>query len=467
MFLFTYSKNHFFNTFWRTKCHHKITVLICLAQRLRIKYCANFIVFIKNILTDENFVKRHKKDKADFTRNRTLPFFKVVTFLCNLLRSSLQNELDRFFQALSKTDVAEREVTASAFCQARKKLKPGAFIELTHQSNDYFYKNFSVVRWHGFRILAVDGSTGRVPKNDETEAYFGVWHPAAGGTCPVARVSQMLDVLNHLTVDAKIAPKDQGERELASQHFDHLGPNDLALLDSGYPAFWVFQRIRQQQAHFCARLAVETWSKLTEAFLQSGLKETIVELKPWHEARKQCEEKGLPTTPFAIRLLRIDRDGGEVIVLATDLLDTQLYPYELFNELYRERWPVEESYKLWKTRIEIENFTGKSVEAIQQDFHARVFMSNVTAILAHPVHEQITAKHQDSKHDYKINWTQALAKMRASAIILFFRENLMPLIRQLQKLFLADNSVIRPGRKFPRKPRLNKKTYAFAYKPIS
>jgi hypothetical protein len=96
MFLFTYSKNLFFNTFWRTKRHHKITTLICLAQIFHFKYFVDFIVFIKNILTDENFIKRHKKDEADFTRNRTLPFFKVVAFLCNLLRSSLQNEFGCF-----------------------------------------------------------------------------------------------------------------------------------------------------------------------------------------------------------------------------------------------------------------------------------------------------------------------------------------------------------------------------------
>ena len=48
--------------------------------------------------------------------------------------------------------------------------------------------------------------------------------------------------------------------------------------------------------------------------------------------------------------------------------------------------------------------------AVQQDFYARVFMASLTAMLAFPVHEKIVAKHENSKLEYKINWTQALEK---------------------------------------------------------
>jgi len=67
---------------------------------------------------------------ASFTRHRTLSFPIVVVFLLNLIKGALQRELDQFFQVLSPGDVAERVVTKSAFCAARQKLKPTAFIEL-------------------------------------------------------------------------------------------------------------------------------------------------------------------------------------------------------------------------------------------------------------------------------------------------------------------------------------------------
>jgi hypothetical protein len=107
------------------------------------------------------------------------------------------------------------------------------------------------------------------------------------------------------------------------------------------------------------------------------------------------------------------------------------------------------------------------VLAVQQDFYARVFMASLTAMLAFPVHEKIVAKHENSKLEYKINWTQALAKMGESGILLFFRNNIIDIIKKLWQLLVSDNSAIRPGRKFPRKYSPHIKKYYFAYKPIS
>jgi hypothetical protein len=58
------------------------------------------------------------------------------------------------------------------------------------------------------------------------------------------------------------------------------------------------------------------------------------------------------------------------------LIDTQPYPIDIFNDLYHSRWPVEEDYKAIKCRMELENFTGKSVFSVYQDFHAKVFAKN-------------------------------------------------------------------------------------------
>ncbi len=61
----------------------------------------------------------------------------------------------------------------------------------------------------------------------------------------------MFDVFNRVTVDALIKPKKDGERELAAFQFLKLMPNDLILLDRGYPAFWLFELIMSTDANFC------------------------------------------------------------------------------------------------------------------------------------------------------------------------------------------------------------------------
>ncbi|MGA1839223.1 MAG: transposase, partial [bacterium] len=162
-----------------------------------------------------------------------------------------------------------------------------------------------------------------------------------------------------------------------------------------------------------------------------------------------------------------DLHKHEPEVLITSLMDTATYPHSLFKKLYHDRWLVEESYKLFKSRIELENFTGKSVEAVKQDFYARIFMLNLTSMLAFPVQDLINTNHKDCKYSYQISWTQALAKMKNVGILLFVREMIAPIIVKLQKLFLWSVVPIRPGRKFSRKSRFHQRRYAFAYKPIS
>ena len=320
--------------------------------------------------------------------------------------------MDEFFKLLNGTEVAVRVVTKSALTQARKKLKYGAFVELNRVQTDYFYQSLQPQTWMGWRLLAVDGSTLQVPNTPENLAHFGAWHPAKGGPCPMARISQMFDVLNQLTLDAIIGPKSVGERELAAEHFAHLCSSDLVLLDRGYPAFWLFSLIRSKNAHFCARMKVSGW-KVAKHFADSGLNEQIVSLQPGSAAKQECGKRQLSANPITIRLIRVELDDGEIEVLATSLLDKETYPISIFKELYHLRWPVEEQYKLFKMRIEIENFSGKSVLAVYQDFHAKVLTANLTAILARPAQEVVTQNSAEKKYLYRVNMTNRLPSSRS------------------------------------------------------
>jgi hypothetical protein len=427
--------------------------------------CQGLINRLKSVITSEGFKARHRQRVQDFTRQRCLPFVIVVLFLLNSLKRAAQDELDEFFKMLNGDDIAARIVTKSAFFQARKKLKYEAFIKLNEEQVQYFYAHFGPATWHGFRLVAVDGSMSELPDTSEIREHFGVWHPAAGGECPKARVSQMFDVLNRVTLHAIIVPKEVGERAAAEVHFAHLTVRDLALLDQGYPAFWLFAFIRSKDAHFCARMPLEGW-KVVDRFVASGRREQIVTMSPGYEARKACQVRGLPTTPVTLRLLRIELDNGDVEVLATSLVDRQLYPYAVFKDLYHHRWPVEEDYKAMKSRLEVENWSGKSVLAVYQDFHAKVFTKNLTAILTQPAQKVVEQQSQDKRYTYQINMTNAFSKMKDTMVLLFQRADIRPLLNRLWQLMIKTIEPIRPGRSYPRKKRVKRKRFPMCYKPI-
>jgi len=170
----------------------------------------------------------------------------------------------------------------------------------------------------------------------------------------------LFDPLNKITIDALIGPKDQGEREYAARHLGLIGPGDLALVDRGYPAFWLFALILSRQADFCARGSIGVWS----------------------------------------------------------VVDQARYPYAVFKDLYHQRWPVEEDYKVLKLRAEVENWSGKSALSIYQDFHVKVLTSNLAAILAQPAQSQVTIQSQSKKYLYQINFAYLLSKMKDAVVAL-------------------------------------------------
>jgi hypothetical protein len=427
--------------------------------------CLGLLEDLKSLLLSPDFKDRHRQDKKHFTRKRCLTFIIVIVFLLNLVKRSLQDELDEFFKLFNNEDVAIRIVTKSAFTQARKKLKYQAFAELNGKQVSYFYNHFKVQTWHGFRLVAVDGSTSELPRTAQVIEHFGVWHPAQGNPCPVARVSQMFDPINKVTLDAIIAPKAQGERVLAAQHFIHLKVNDLVLVDRGYPAFWLFALILKQDAQFCARMPLSGWH-VVEQFVASGLPEQIVILHPGAQARKECQARQLSTKPLTVRLIRIELNTGEIEVLATSLLDVSLYPISIFKELYHQRWPVEEGYKVMKSRIEIENFTGTSKLAVYQDFYAKVFTMNLTAILAHPAQEVVRKNSQEKKYVYQVNMANALTKMKDTIVLLFQRTTILQILNRLWRAMTQVIEPIRPGRSYPHKKRVTRPRFPVAYKPL-
>ena len=451
----------------RKKCQKTSKKVLTLAWILLSKLCAKLIDFLKEIILSNDFLDRHRQSPKNFTRKRKLPFHYLIFLLMNFIKRSYQDELDGFFQALKGFEVSKRIVSKVALSKARMKLKYEAFVELNRHLIDFFYRDYQPITWQGLNLLAIDGSTARLPRIKEIAEHFGVWHSKGGTECPIARVSQMFDVLNNISIDAIISPKSVGERELAAQHFLNLLPADLILLDRGYPAYWLFNLILSLGSNFCARISCTKW-KIIRKFYHSGKKEQIIYLPAPPTSIKQCLEMGLDTKPLRLRLVRVQLDTGETEILITSLTDSDLYPAHIFDELYHQRWPVEEDYKKAKCWIEIENFSGKSVLSVYQDFHAKIFSKNLTSALAHPTREIVRQASEGKKYEYQINFAQALSKTKDVIVLLFDRskEAAILLISQLHEIFIKTIEPIRPGRKFPRNHKVYRRCFYYCYKPI-
>lgn len=420
---------------------------------------------LKKKLTSTEFIERHRIRPSDFTRERSLPFHKVFLLLINFLTKSLQAELDNLFRVLLNKEIPINEVTKTAFCLARKKLGHGAFVELDKDQIDGFYQIGTYNSWNGFRLIGVDGSTGRLPVSKEIQAEYGIHDTSETGTpLTYARLSQAYDLLNNLTLDAIMSTYDDNEHNLALRHTAVFKPGDLVVCDRNYASFWMFALLKSKNVDFCFRLKVGSW-KTAGYLVENQEQETTTEIYPSKQSAKKCKELGVSNAPVRLRFICITLNTGEKEVLVTSLTDGQ-YPYGIFSQLYRLRWQVEESYKTMKSRLEMENFSGKSCLSVQQDFHAKIFSCNLTAILVSGADGLVGKKCAKRKKTYKINFTQALNRMKNSIVLLFYREKETAEIYldELVLLFAANLDPVRKERRFHRNFRKSKRIYPMPYK---
>jgi hypothetical protein len=378
--------------------------------------------------------------------------------------------LDSFFKEISRSDFKIREVTKGAFTQARSKLNPWAFKRLNEVSTNTFYEGADYYTWHGMRTLAVDGTRLVLPNHPSIVEEFGQQQFGPYADCPrsLAIGSMLYDVLNLITLDAQLAPYASSERDLLMQHLSMVQQGDLLLLDRGYPCFWLLFLLKAKRIEFCVRLKEDWWLKVKD-FRDSGEKERIITFTlPKKDRKKLADYPHMQDTTISCRLIRVELIGGETEILCTSLLDTETYAFEEFEGLYHLRWNEEEAYKLLKSRVEVENFSGKTARAVKQDFHAKVFLMSLCAAYAHPIEEKVVEEYradQTRKFDQKLNRTNALSMTQDILIGVFIRKQFKKALAAFDEIVYETREIIRPDRKIERhkKP---KKSYSMNYKRL-
>ena len=374
-------------------------------------------------------------------------------------KSSIQRELDGFFRAATKSDFNIREVTKSAFSQARQKLAPETFMRLNQIAVDGFYQNEDFKVWGGYRLVAVDGSRLVLPNHQSVKDEYGVHNLGPNSDSPrsMATISILYDVLNLITLDAKIAPYSDSESNLLVQHLPNTQEGDLLLLDRGYPSYWLLFLLTAKKIQFCVRLK-STWWNQVRNFTQSDEKERIVTFHlPKKDRKKLDGYPELQDAEITCRLIKVILPDGSIEVLCTSLLDDKSFPYESFPVLYHLRWGIEEAYKLLKTRIEIEDFSGKTAIAVKQDFFAKILLMTLSAVYAYPVEERVREEYkagQKRKYDQKINRTNSIAANLSISIALFIRREFERALNAFDEIVYNTRELIRPNRNNKRKKRI-------------
>lgn len=413
------------------------------------KNSISIIKQLRTVIFSEEIISEYKMNEQDFTRKRKQPFGQVLLFMLNLLRKSMVIEIDVFLQHLnSKLDYyTVQNFTSSAFVQKRKKIQPEVFNYLSSViiENYYVESNQNIRIFNGFRILAVDGSKITLPYTEELKSVYGESKNQFDTSVVQAMSSVLYDVLNNLVLNSVLENVQKGERELALKHKAHWKHKDLIIYDRGYPSYdFKYEHIKAG-IDYLIRVK-KSHSKIVSSFILSNKRTSVVTVLP-QEKHVFTEKEYNKTTGLNVRLVRVDLPNGEIEILMTSLLDSQIYPASMFKELYFLRWGIETFYDELKNKLKVEYFTGYSLMSIQQDFYCAIFISNLQSVIVNDLEEELQIKNQSTKLDYKINKNLSYGFLKNRILQLLFKEApLEEVFEEIEKLFLKNTIPIRLNR---------------------
>jgi hypothetical protein len=263
-----------------------------------------------------------------------------------------------------------RAISDRGFARARSVLHAPALTAL----NDFVVQRAEaagiVQRWRGLRVVAGDGSV-LMPS-------VRACHRARSLASADQRLFALFLPGAELTLHAAVYGAEGAERQMLVEALDLLGPEDVLVLDRGYPAAWLVALLIERGIRFCMRCDnSSSWSALT-AFMRSGRDQAWVTLKA--PSATEAPLWGCSRTPPQLRLVRQVAPNGAVRVLAT-YLDEQAAPADAFADLYHQRWRIEEAFKRLKQRMKLESVSGLSQHALLIDVAAKVLADNLASLM--------------------------------------------------------------------------------------
>ena len=432
------------------------------------QHLVNLIEALRQHLHDPAFRARHRIRPQDFTRNRSLTFPVVLLLILQKTVKSVQRHLNEF---LAQVAAKNADVTPGGWTQARAKLKHAAFCELNRDCvlpAAYARDQAPAPRgWKDHRLLAIDSSLVRLPNSQDIVNAFGLiavsnQNGDTGTEYPQARISVLYDVLNRIGLDARLEPSTVGEIDLAFEHLIHFEKRDVVLVDRGFAGYVLLAQFIHANQDVVARCSTGSFLAAQELFrLNRAGQSKRVRLWAPSDQPATLLALGLPLQ-IVVRFVSLRLSTGELEVLVTTLLDETTYPTQEFKEVYHYRWGIETYYGDLKGRLDLENFSGLTAEAVRQDFYAAVLLCNLESLLTGPANQVLTDHRSQCKYPQQVNRADSFHALKTHVLEMLYGDTpAIDVVHKLQRLFLSNPVSVRKERIVPRRKLSLYRSYHF------
>jgi hypothetical protein len=375
-----------------------------------------------------------------FTRKRLLDAPRILHLLLHRIYSALQLEIDEFFDILHITPVSKQVLS-----KARKNLNPEMIREFADMSSEELARDDFRPCYRGMPVIAIDGSDVALENTAELKREFGC--SGSKRDAATALISLAYCPMNHFIFDFRIDKYTKDERDLAKDHIVRLKEvgltGSLLLFDRWYPSAEFIAHLYESGFQFVMRVR-EKWNVEADS----------VKTQKWIQVKHNGKS-------YRVRVLKVMLPTGEIETLLTSLNQKQL-PIQDASEIYFKRWGIEVEYDILKSKLQLENFSGKTKVSVLQDFYATIFLGNIVSACASVVDQEIAEadKGKDLKYERKANRNRIVWKLRRNFYRILMERD--PIVQEILFNKLLDEMAKypvpvvpdrHPPRKSPRKKR--------------
>ena len=415
-----------------------------------IKIIGQIVEFLKLDKTKELY----KIGIKSFTRDRKMGFEDIAVLSLRNSKKSLQINLNEFLKVFKEKEI---NYTKSSYTKARAKISPSLFIALNDELIESYYEDKkSIELYRGFRVFAIDGSTLQLPNveslslkregqaqkmKQELRDIYGYNSNNVADYETKARISILEDVENKIVHQGILNSYFSSEKDMAFEHIEYLfklkekssvSYNDLIIFDRGYPSYALMLFLEKKGIDYLIRVSKSRFTEI-EDFRRSKLQDSIISIELTKtrlsdikrknnnpKIREVLKDKAVGDV-INLRAIKVKLKSGEIEILITSLLDKKAYKTKIFKDFYFKRWSIEEEYKAIKSILQVENFTGITQIAINQDFFSILFMLNMYNIMIQAVEEETIEEYNQKKkrkYKYKVNRNFAIGSIKDEFIYL-------------------------------------------------
>ncbi len=360
-----------------------------------------------------------------------------------------------------------------AYCQARKRLPEEFFSNVARQTGRALEANVDPQwLWKSRRVYVYDGSSVSMPDTAENQRDYpqpDTQKPGLG--FPLARIAAVFSLACGAVLELRIcryAGKGQSELGMLRTLWSMFLPGDVLLADRLMCTWTEMLMLKQRGIDCVCRFT----SHRTADFRRGkrlGKGDHIV-LWPKPTKPRSIDRETYDALPefLTIRECRVDVDQTgfrtQTLLIATTLLDDDLFSKNDLAQLYRGRWNAELDLRSLKRTLQMDVLRCKTPELVRKEIWTHVLAYN----LIRTIMAQTAAKHAIDPRSISFKGTVQTLEAFQPVIAIQGQHDSSLLSRLHQELLDAisvHRVADRPDRYEPRLRKRRPKHYGFLRKP--